>query len=126
MAGKCKVCDTNVGFLNLIGGVCKSCRDKGERNEGQNYNSVSDYDASRGISKIIELVGWVFVWIGAIIIAGLVLNNKYGDFTLIAVLPGLGMSISGLFLVVAGQVTRATVDNASHTKAILEIMKEKT
>lgn len=127
MASKCKVCDTNVGILNLTNGVCKSCIDKGETNKEQNYSSVSDYGASRCISKIISFIGWLAVWIGVIIvITGLVQSSEYGGFALMAVLPGLGMSISGLFLVVTGQITRATVDNASHTKAILEIMKEKT
>ena len=46
--------------------------------------------------------------------------------SLIALLPGFGICVSGLFLVTAGQITRATVDNADHTREILKLIKEKS
>ena len=42
-----------------------------------------------------------------------------------ALLPGLGIEVSGLLLVAAGQLTRATVDNADHTREILNVIREK-
>ena len=117
MFGKCKICGTGVGTINLTNGTCKLCLENGAT------NSTSDYSASKNISKIISFIGWVFVRIGAIIvIVGLVQSSEYGGFALLGF--GLGTSVSGLFLVIAGQITRAIVDNASHTKEILQIIKQ--
>ena len=85
-------------------------------------SSTSDYATTKAVSQIISFLGWLVVIGGVItIFAGI----GYGK-SLVLMLPGLGASISGLFLIVAGQITRATVDNASHTKEILKIMREKT
>lgn len=102
----------------------------GENKMSQNIsnNHSSDYSTARSISIIISFIGWIAVIAGVIIVlVGLNQGVKYGSGmgVFIVVLPGLGASISGLFLVVAGQITRATVDNASHTKEILKIMKER-
>ena len=89
----------------------------------------SDYDVARKISKFISFLGWVVFAIGVIAaFAGLVSGTQssyVGGGSLLAILPGLGVAISGLFLVTAGQVTRATVDNADHTREILKIVSEK-
>jgi len=44
------------------------------------------------------------------------------DVILVIILPGIGMIVTGLFLIVAGQITRATVDNATHNKHILMLL----
>ncbi len=89
----------------------------------------SDYEVARKISKFLSFLGWLVFAVGVIAaIAGLVsgTQSRYGGgVSLLALLPGLGISVSGLFLVAAGQVTRATVDNADHTREILNIIREK-
>ncbi len=82
----------------------------------------SSYETTRKVSKFISLLGWVTFALG-LIGAVMALGNHWDS--LLAMLPGLGGAISGLFLVVAGQVSRATVDNADHTREILNILRNK-
>ncbi len=89
----------------------------------------SNYGVARKISKFLSFIGWLVFAIGVVFsLAGLAsgAQSPYGgSVTLLALLPGIGISISGLFLVAAAQVTRATVDNADHTREILNIIREK-
>jgi len=89
----------------------------------------SDYVVARKVAKFLSFLGWVVFVIGVIAaFAGLVAGTQapYSDgVSLLALLPGIGVAVSGLFLVAAGQVTRATVDNADHTREILNIIREK-
>jgi hypothetical protein len=88
---------------------------------------TSDYGTARGIAQVISVIGWIVVAVGSLAaIAGLSGSNQFGGVSLLAVLPGLGIAVSGLLLVVAGQVTRATVDNADHTREILKLLKERS
>jgi len=83
------------------------------------YNS--DYGAARGISSFISGVGWVVVVIGVLIaLAGA------GQGYALAILPGLGLAVAGIIVVASGQVTRAAVDNADHTREILTLLKKQT
>lgn len=43
---------------------------------------------------------------------------------LLAMLPGIGVAVSGLFLVASGEVMRASVDNADHTREILKVVSQ--
>lgn len=96
-------------------------------NKPEGYQS--DYDVARKISEFISFLGWVVFAIGVTtaficLISGT--QSRYGEaVSFLAILPGLGVAISGLFLVAAGQVTRATVDNADHTREILKVVREK-
>lgn len=81
------------------------------------YNS--DYGAARGLSGFISGVGWFVVVIGILTaLAGI------DEGSVLAILPGLGLAVSGIIVVAAGQVTRATVDNADHTREILTLLKK--
>lgn len=83
------------------------------------YNS--DYGAARGISSFISGVGWLVVIIGIFsALAGT------GQGSALAILPGVGLAVSGILLVASGQVTRAAVDNADHTREILTLLKKHT
>ena len=89
----------------------------------------SEYETARKVSMFISFLGWV-VFAGGVIaaFAGMAsgLQSRYsGGVSILAVLPGLGIAVSGLFLVAAGQATRATVDNADHTREILSLLREK-
>ena len=57
--------------------------------------------------------------------AGGMQSGYGGGVSILAIVPGLGIAVSGLFLVAAGQVTRATVDNADHTREILNLIRDK-
>lgn len=86
----------------------------------------SEYETSRKVSMIISGFGWLVFAIGIIAaLAGLAsgLQSRYG-IGLMGVLPGIALLVSGLMMVVAGQVTRATVDNADHTREILALLKQ--
>ncbi len=85
-------------------------------------NYRSSYETTRKVSKFISLLGWVTFALG-LIGAVMALGNDWGS--LLEMLLGLGGAISGLFLVVVGQVSRATVDNADHTREILNILRNK-
>ena len=79
----------------------------------------SEYEAARKVSAFISFLGWVLAALG--IIAALIAASD-GDARFWAM---VGVAISGLFLVAAGQVTRATVDNADHTREILNLLRDK-
>jgi len=85
--------------------------------KGTTYHS--EYSTARKISMLISFLGWV-VFAGGVIAAFSGMARG-----LLTSLPGLGIAVSGLFLVAAGQVTRATVDNADHTREILNHLQEK-
>ncbi len=65
----------------------------------------------------------VFVILGSII-----LESRH-DVNWLLIIPGIALAlggfISGLLLVIAGQLTRATVDNADNTGQMLKLMKSK-
>jgi|SaaInlV_150m_DNA_5_1039734.scaffolds.fasta_scaffold42741_2 hypothetical protein len=79
-----------------------------------------DYNTARFISKVFAFIGWVVVTIGIIVaFIGFATTNE-----LMLMLPGLYSSFGGLVTVAFGQIMRATVDNASHTKEIAKNSKE--
>ena len=78
------------------------------------------YSTARFISKLLSFVGWAVVVIGVILALFSVVTSK----NLLLILPGLYISLGGLFSVALGQIMRATVDNASHTKEIAKNSKE--
>jgi len=86
--------------------------------------NVSEYKTARGVSGFIEFIGWLVVIFGVVIsITGVIsVPRNSGGASFIAMLPGLGTAIAGLFLVMGAQVTKATVDNADHTREILKIL----
>jgi len=91
-------------------------------------NYQSQYGAARTVSMFISFLGWA-VFSGGIIAAlvGIGSGSRYGGgVSLLALLPGLGMAVAGLFLVAAGQVTRATVDSADQTREILNFIRNHT
>ena len=88
----------------------------------------SQYETGRKVATFISFLGWLFFVAGLLsALAGLAsgFQDGYGGVSIIAMLPGLGIAVSGLFLVASGQVTRATVDNADHTREILALLREK-
>ncbi|MFA5924354.1 MAG: hypothetical protein WC856_24190 [Methylococcaceae bacterium] len=86
------------------------------------------YGTARGVAKVISFVGWLFV--GICTVASVVMVNVTGGFSdlfngpgVIVLAPILIGAVAGFLLVAAGQVLRATVDNADNTGQILALIK---
>lgn len=89
----------------------------------------SQYGAARIVSMGISFLGWL-VFAGGIFAAFIIIigsGNQYGEgVSYWILLLGLGLAVAGLFLVAAGQITRAVVDSADHTREILNYIKNKS
>jgi len=96
-----------------------------KNNDTSHYTST--YDTTRIIAACVSFVGWVVVSISVIILlVSLVQSTKsYGGFALMGLFPAFAGIISGLLLVMAGQLTRATVDTADNTGQMLALMKRR-
>lgn len=92
-----------------------------------------DYSVAIGISKFVAFIGWVAIIIG---VAGVVMSVAYFEsagglrsYTLLTAAVVLGassiiISLFGLVLVVVGQTSRAVMDNANYSAAMLEEMQK--
>ena len=80
-------------------------------------NVSSHYSAGQGITNIAVGLGWFLVFLSTI----LLIPSFFVQPLLIA-LSVFGI-VSGLFLVMAAQATRAVMDNADHSRLILEELK---
>lgn len=84
--------------------------------------SSSDYKSSIGVAKFVSAAGWV--------VCGLAFFFAFSAFSanagigLIVLAPALGIFLGGLILVIAGQTSRAVMDNANYSKQILEEMRK--
>lgn len=86
----------------------------------------SSYNAARGVASLISFVGWLFVVGGAIlalVVIVTVSQSRYGSLSLPLFVPALSAAVSGLLLVMGGQVTRATVDTADNTARVLHLLQ---
>lgn len=109
--------------------AAKSYRKEVEQGHMQHYNST--YETTRVISEVISIVGWVIVGFAGLPLVGLFIGlskegsgSGFGGFFSVAMIYFCVCGIiGGLLLVVAGQFTRATVDNADSTAEMLAIMK---
>jgi len=88
--------------------------------------SQKNYEAAGVIANLVVAIGWIALAVGVVTAFIVILDNSRNVNQLLAVLPSLVISMSGLFFVLAGQVTLAIVDNTNNTKEILEIMKNKS
>ena len=82
----------------------------------------NDYRTSITVAKFISFVGWLMC-VGAIILIITAFAGA-GRMGALAIAPGLGVFIGGLILVIAGQTSRAVMDNTNYSKQILELMRK--
>lgn len=115
--------------LEALGMVCDEVSDTVDApsNKATVNSYKTNYGTARSTSTAITFIGWAMVFIGAIatfiaIVSGL--DSEHGGLALLGVLPGFGIAVSGLLLIVAAQVTLAIVDNADHTREILKILNK--
>jgi len=134
-------CKIRINYGNSSAVVCENCVDAGTADElistvptpdNVSKKSVSkfkklktNYETTKFITAIIVFFGWLIVALGfAAVVAGVStgINTKL-SVALVSSLPGIGIIVSGLFLVALGQVIVATVDNADQTREILNILR---
>lgn len=101
--------------------LCKKCWDKDKRMENEvvinkpvKTGYTSSYDTTRAISLIISFIGWFMIVISIVVCV-------FTSFVLL--LPAIGVIVSGLLLVMGGQLTRAMIDTADHTGEMIVLMK---
>lgn len=85
----------------------------------KNYHS--SYEMASIVSIFVSLVGVVVFLAGVILSFSGISENA----SLIETLARVGIAIAGLLLVSAGQVARATIDNADNTREMLNIIRKK-
>jgi hypothetical protein len=86
------------------------------------WDYKSGYGVTRGVCSFISFLGWLSVIVGGIIAFIAIistLQSGYGSAPMVASLTGVGTVFSGFMMIMGAQVTRATVDNADHTREIL-------
>ncbi len=83
---------------------------------------ASDYKTSIGVAKFISFIGWLMCIIALTMI--IMAFFGAGRMGVLAVAPGLGLFIGGLILVIAGQTSRAVMDNTNYSKQMVELMKK--
>lgn len=115
-----------VSRAELTGASSRSGSTAGTASSSNAAAYKSDYETARKVAMVISALGWIIVAVGVVAAIALAAQSRYGDSAFMLALPGLALSISGLFLVAGGQVTRATVDNADHTREILHIISERS
>ncbi len=84
----------------------------------------SNYGAARSVAFFVAFVGWGIVALGVTSVIALVSPYYYFQMEPLLVFLGVAVSVSGLLLVAAAQVTRATVENADHTREILNVLRQ--
>lgn len=87
---------------------------------------VSQYSAARVFLKFTEFVGWVVAAIGLVLVFLEIQSSVRPDYagTLLETITlSFCVFVIGVALITSGQLTRATVDNADHTREILKILK---
>ncbi len=89
----------------------------------------TDYGASIAVAKIIAFIGWMAVFGGVILVLIAVTeainSGKISIGTILVILPTAGVSITGLILILAGQASRALLDNANYSKQMLDEMRNR-
>jgi hypothetical protein len=79
------------------------------------------YNTARGIAQLVSAIGWFAVGIGGLVLLAGMSQGRGG--ALMSIVPALGAMLGGFLLVSTGQLTRAAVDTADHTGAILAVLK---
>ena len=88
--------------------------------------SHTDYTTSILVAKLVSAIGWVTCVVAVvIIISAFASAGKMGTLALAALVPGLAVLIGGLILVIAGQSSRAVMDNTNYSRQMLEEMRKK-
>ena len=88
---------------------------------------MRSYEAARSLFSFLAFIAWSVVVIGVIVaLVSAVGASKYGGggAGLLAMVPGIGIGITGFILVAFVQMGRATVDTAEYTQQMLKIARD--
>lgn len=121
----------NILGVSVGGGARKNAHiieeDASKNNNITANTSSNDYKTSTGFATLVSFLGWVVILISVAIIGFIVIeampSSRFSPMPLMAIVPMLGLFMSGVFLVIAGQITRAILDNTNYSKQMLDIMK---
>ena len=81
---------------------------------------ATKYGIARGMAGLSEVIGWL------VVVGGIILGfSAAGGQGVAGVVAVGGTVLSGLFMIMAAQIARATVDNADHTGEMLSLMKSR-
>ena len=88
---------------------------------------MRSYEAARSLYSFLEFIAWAVVVTGVIVaLMGAAGASKYGGSAagLLAMVPGIGIGITGFILVAFVQMGRATVDTAEYTQQMLKLSRD--
>lgn len=94
--------------------------------KAQEVPYTSQYSVGRAVASVIGVFGWALVVLGGISAVMAAANNGstgMGAMSFVRVMPGLGALVGGFLLIMGAQVTKATIDNADHTREILKTLE---
>ena len=88
---------------------------------------MRSYEAARSLYSFLEFIAWAVVVTGVIVaLMGAAGASKYGGSAagLLAMVPGIGIGITGFILVAFVQMGRATVDTAEYSQQMLKLSRD--
>lgn len=85
-------------------------------------DTALDYKTSIVVSKCVAAIGWIVCAVSFLLVIGALVSA--GKFGLVALAPAIGLLMGGLALVIAGQSSRAIMDNANYSKQILAELRK--
>ena len=120
---KCGKCGTDLLVELDVSQFLNQSEDSKTEAEVMPYFYTSRYNTVRTVSAFIEFIGWMAVMFGvSASISAFTSELAFGFVELIAMLPGLGITMSGLVIIMGAQLTAAMVDTADYTREILKIL----
>ena len=86
----------------------------------------SSFRTSRKVAEGVSSFGWIIVAISILIMMISIVSALSEDrsFDLLAIFPAFGGVVTGILLVMNGQLTRASIDTADNTGKSLIILHE--
>ena len=88
---------------------------------------MRSYEAARSLFSFLAFIAWSVIVIGVLVaLASATGASRYGGGAagLIAMVPGIGIGITGFILVAFVQMGRATVDTAEYTQQMLKLSRD--
>ena len=88
---------------------------------------MRSYEAARSLFSFLAFIAWSVVVIGVFVaLISAAGASKYGGggAGLLAMVPGIGIGITGFILVAFVQMGRATVDTAEYTQQMLKLSRD--
>ncbi|MEN6420521.1 MAG: hypothetical protein ABFD76_01125 [Smithella sp.] len=124
----CWSCSTDHdGISSTDTKTLKSLKEDVSTSDYSKSEYTTTYGTARATAQFVSFIGWAVFIISLLILAGSLIKSLGPDqgFALIGIFPSFAGAVSGLLLVMAGQMTRAIVDTADNTGNMLAITKKR-